>query len=593
MATGYTEEAPLTSAHISALKACKSIMTDTLDMQQLMDMCSQENIITNSMKDKILARSSARKQCKEFIDCFETQSVNTFNAFVNLLREDYGFLVKKIEKELWGNILDQTKYYMQLANNIDGNRAYEISQTDGETLREILRNVEALLQKCPTDEPNETQTSTAKQKELEAQECSSINTSPYSPSQGSQGYSSPHKLPPNAPTSAPQAYSSPYQPPPGTTPSAYQSYSSPYQMPPSAPPSAPQAYSSPYQPPPNVLPSASQAYSSPSQPPPYSPPNSSQAYSSPYHVPPNAAASIELPPGYNSVVAARSDPKETNPTVAKQKITYKNAVQFPEGDAKLLAKIKLIKEKTLQNVKTIHKIEFLKNDDILLEVKKQSKMITSKEIALLCDPNWKTKKTLVEKDVLSVAAKDDLIAVACGEKNNVTVKLFQINGEHTKDIRIPGSPKSMTFTNPNEILFNSEPGKLCYLDIQTGEIVNKRFYESVEEVQSIAVAPNNNIVVAHEQNVTCIDKQGEEVFCYKGGDMEMISSVCVDSLGHIFIAGTNIYVLTQNGISLKERSLPGLQTPNAVAVNNQGELVSGTQVLFGSAEVFTYKYREE
>ncbi|CAH1787864.1 unnamed protein product [Owenia fusiformis] len=223
--------------------------------------------------------------------------------------------------------------------------------------------------------------------------------------------------------------------------------------------------------------------------------------------------------------------------------------------------------------------------------------------ALLCDDQVNVKKKLVERYAKDVATSTDVVAVSCKAPDIAgSVKLFDIRGEHLRDITSPTipDPGAMAFNQQQELILADHWKKtISFIDINTGKVVHTTpSGHETYKTGSIGVSNQNNIIITDfgDNSVKIINRQGDQLSCYKGiGCFNKIpSSVCIDSVGHIITAYQtyhDIHLLSpeDNFKKILMSESDGLKKPSAITLNRQGDLVICT---CGPVKLFVLKYMD-
>ncbi|CAH1780078.1 unnamed protein product [Owenia fusiformis] len=113
------EDPKLSSVHKRAIQACYEDITESLDVDSIMDLCYSKGILTKPMKDDIMAMPTPAKKCRAFLDKLDSCTVDEFNEFLNVLKEkNYEYLADSIEQVLLEKTFINAEYYISLANKM-------------------------------------------------------------------------------------------------------------------------------------------------------------------------------------------------------------------------------------------------------------------------------------------------------------------------------------------------------------------------------------------------------------------------------------------------------------------------------------------
>ncbi|CAH1779382.1 unnamed protein product, partial [Owenia fusiformis] len=136
---------PLSTAHKDALRSCRVLFEDNLNVDDILGQCLQDEVISIRMKARIEAKPTPHEKCSEFLDILQKRGKQAFDDFIAALKVDYAFLARSLEKELRVQALACAKSGLVDANVIIQEGRDNLKEN--ETCRGAVENIDDLLTK--------------------------------------------------------------------------------------------------------------------------------------------------------------------------------------------------------------------------------------------------------------------------------------------------------------------------------------------------------------------------------------------------------------------------------------------------------------
>ncbi|CAH1779386.1 unnamed protein product [Owenia fusiformis] len=140
---------PLSTAHKDALRSCRVLFEDSLNVDDILAQCLQDDVISIRMKARIEAKQTPHEKCSAFLDILQTRGRQAFDDFIVALKVDYGFLARSLEKELRIKALSLVNAGLVSANEIivaDEKLDYK----ESDKAKASIRTIQALITQLKT-----------------------------------------------------------------------------------------------------------------------------------------------------------------------------------------------------------------------------------------------------------------------------------------------------------------------------------------------------------------------------------------------------------------------------------------------------------
>ncbi|CAH1780110.1 unnamed protein product [Owenia fusiformis] len=228
--------------------------------------------------------------------------------------------------------------------------------------------------------------------------------------------------------------------------------------------------------------------------------------------------------------------------------------------------------------------------------------------AVLCDQQCEVTAVLVELSKVwhATCSPNNIAAVTCMISGVAMVKLFNNEGKHIKDIKLPyiTIPSVVAFVNQGKglLVADNENNSIYQIDVETEGAKKRKHEHKFQSIEDMSVNDNNDLFVVDYkgQSISCFKESGELIFDYNtdsddDNDDFRPKSICVDKLGCVIVAdmiNQKTKLLNSDGNFLRDltRAEDAISYPIYVSMNHRGQVTMVTNVI-GMPGVYTVTYR--